>query len=66
MSSQGYVLNPIQSLYYVSPACMVCLVVPYFVLEFPLMQDRAAWSFRPWHMLANASAAFFLNLAVRV
>ena len=25
MSSQGYVLNPIQSLYYVSPACLICL-----------------------------------------
>ena len=56
MNQQGYQLNPIQSLYYVSPACFVCLVVPFLVLEAPLMQDRSTWTLRPWRA-APASCA---------
>jgi hypothetical protein len=29
MNKQGYSLNPLQSLYYVSPACLLCLIVPF-------------------------------------
>jgi len=29
MNSKGLAMNPIQSLYYVSPACLVCLLVPF-------------------------------------
>jgi hypothetical protein len=29
MTSRGYAMNPIQSLYYVSPACLVCLLLPF-------------------------------------
>jgi hypothetical protein len=29
INSKGYNMNPIQSLYYVSPACFVCLLVPF-------------------------------------
>ena len=64
MNSQGYTLNPIQSLYYVSPACLACLTLPYLVLEFPIMRTSDAWQLRPMVMLANASTAFCLNLAV--
>jgi hypothetical protein len=64
MNSQGYTLNPIQSLYYVSPACLLCLTVPFLVLEFPVMRSSAAWQLRPPVMLANAATAFCLNLAV--
>jgi len=64
MNSQGYQLNPIQSLYYVSPACLLCLALPYFVLEFPVMRTSNAWQLRPPMMLANAATAFCLNLAV--
>lgn len=64
MNSQGYTLNPIQSLYYVSPACLLCLTVPFLVLEFPVMRSSDAWQLRPPVMLANAATAFCLNLAV--
>ncbi len=64
MNSQGYSLNPIQSLYYVSPACLLCLLVPFLVLEFPVMRDSTAWQLRPPVMVANAAVAFCLNLAV--
>lgn len=60
-------MDPFQSLYYVSPACMMCLVVPFFIVELPgvraLMVDPN-WTFRPAVFLANAFAAFLLNLAV--
>ena len=29
INSKGYNMNPIQSLYYVSPACLICLLVPF-------------------------------------
>lgn len=29
MNSKGLTMNPIQSLYYVSPACLLCLLVPF-------------------------------------
>jgi hypothetical protein len=64
MNSQGYSLNPIQSLYYVSPACLLCLTVPFLVLEAPVMRSSDAWQLRPPVMLANAATAFCLNLAV--
>ena len=47
MNSQGYTLNPIQSLYYVSPACLVCLAVPFLVLELPIMRSTDTWTLRP-------------------
>ena len=64
MNSQGYTLNPIQSLYYVSPACLVCLAVPFLVLELPVMRSTDTWMLRPAVMVANAATAFCLNLAV--
>jgi hypothetical protein len=29
INSKGYNMNPLQSLYYVSPACFLCLLVPF-------------------------------------
>jgi hypothetical protein len=29
INSKGYNMNPMQSLYYVSPACFVCLLFPF-------------------------------------
>lgn len=29
INSKGLNMNPIQSLYYVSPACFICLAVPF-------------------------------------
>lgn len=29
INSKGLNMNPMQSLYYVSPACLICLLVPF-------------------------------------
>ena len=29
MNAKGLAMNPLQSLYYVSPACLMCLAVPF-------------------------------------
>ncbi|KAK3239913.1 hypothetical protein CYMTET_50191 [Cymbomonas tetramitiformis] len=67
INSQGLGMNPIQSLYYVSPACFVCLSIPFMALEFPLISERiesGSLIVSPYIMLGNAFAAFALNLAV--
>ena len=35
ITRQGYAMNPIQSLYYVSPACAACLALPFAAVELP-------------------------------
>lgn len=35
ITRQGYAMNPIQSLYYVSPACAACLAMPFIAVELP-------------------------------
>ncbi|GLI68172.1 hypothetical protein VaNZ11_012512 [Volvox africanus] len=64
INSKGYNMNPIQSLYYVSPACLVCLLVPFVSVEMNKMRTTTNWTFNPSVMLANALTAFILNLAV--
>eukprot|EP00192_Tetraselmis_astigmatica_P021221 CAMPEP_0117696336 /NCGR_PEP_ID=MMETSP0804-20121206/28624_1 /TAXON_ID=1074897 /ORGANISM="Tetraselmis astigmatica, Strain CCMP880" /LENGTH=283 /DNA_ID=CAMNT_0005510479 /DNA_START=161 /DNA_END=1012 /DNA_ORIENTATION=+ len=64
INSRGLNMNPIQSLYYVSPACMVSLAIPFCLVELPNMQSNSEWKFYPSVFLANAIAAFILNLAV--
>lgn len=67
INSKGLKMDPFQSLYYVSPACMVCLVVPFFIVEFSgvrALLTASDWVFRPSVFLANALTAFFLNLTV--
>lgn len=38
MNSKGIKMNPIQSLYYVSPACGVCLLIPFLAIELPRLR----------------------------
>jgi hypothetical protein len=64
MNSQGMALNPIQSLYYVSPACFMCLSIPFTALELPLLLERQVWDINPVILVGNAATAFALNLAV--
>mmetsp|Transcript_7911 Transcript_7911/g.16979 ORF Transcript_7911/g.16979 Transcript_7911/m.16979 type:complete len:399 (+) Transcript_7911:320-1516(+) len=64
INSKGYNMNPIQSLYYVSPACFLCLLVPFLSVEMYRMKASHDWVFNPSVMLANALTAFILNLAV--
>jgi hypothetical protein len=67
IASKGMKMDPFQSLYYVSPACLLCLVVPFLAVELPGVRALAAdpsWAFRPAVFLANAATALALNLAV--
>ena len=60
-------MNPFQSLFYVSPACFICLSVPFFLVELPKLVERNydfGSSMNMLMLLANASSAFVLNLAV--
>jgi hypothetical protein len=73
-------MNPIQSLYYVSPACLLFLLVPLIAVELPRYRALAsaaavaaaagapaaapALHFSAAALLANAAAALGLNLAV--
>eukprot|EP00878_Enallax_costatus_P023886 GHUV01025445.1.p1 GENE.GHUV01025445.1~~GHUV01025445.1.p1 ORF type:complete len:307 (+),score=73.54 GHUV01025445.1:988-1908(+) len=67
INSKGYNMNPLQSLYYVSPACLVSLLPLFCVVEYPrVIAAQAAQEihFNAPVLLANALAAFALNLAV--
>ncbi|KAG2501749.1 hypothetical protein HYH03_000249 [Edaphochlamys debaryana] len=64
INSKGYNMNPIQSLYYVSPSCFMCLLVPWLFVEMGKLRTTHDWTFNPSVMLANALTAFILNLAV--
>ncbi|GAQ82059.1 Nucleotide-sugar transporter family protein [Klebsormidium nitens] len=64
LTSKGLKLNPITSLYYISPACLAFLTIPWVFIEMPRLQQIAMWRFDPFVFLSNASVAFGLNLAV--
>ncbi|XP_078428802.1 putative sugar phosphate/phosphate translocator At2g25520 [Wolffia australiana] len=64
LTSKGINLNPITSLYYVAPCCLVFLSVPWVIVEFPRLLQ--ATSFKPNFFIfgTNCLCAFALNLAV--
>lgn len=70
LNSKGISLNPITSLYYIAPCCLVFLSVPWFVMEYPLLfRDRGSGFLRfdnLWVFGSNSLCAFGLNLAVFV
>lgn len=63
MNAKGLAMNPLQSLYYVSPACLLCLSVPFLLLEAQPFFTNPPVMY-PSVFIANALAAFALNLAV--
>eukprot|EP00798_Chlamydomonas_sp_ICE-L_P024449 gene24449-10049_t len=64
INSKGLQMNPLQSLYYVSPACLIFLLFPFLSVDLPTMRTNTDWVFNPSVMIANALTAFILNLAV--
>lgn len=63
MAGKGIKLNPLQSLYYVSPACLMCLLVPFAFVELQEFVDNPPTVY-PAIFLGNGLIAFSLNLAV--
>ncbi len=43
INSKGLAMNPLQSLYYVSPACLVCLLPPFCECAFERTQCPGSW-----------------------
>ncbi|KAI3430431.1 hypothetical protein D9Q98_005026 [Chlorella vulgaris] len=63
MNSKGLAMNPLQSLYYVSPACLMGLALPFVLVEAQTFFTNPPVIY-PSVFIANALAAFALNLAV--
>ncbi|XP_073156520.1 probable sugar phosphate/phosphate translocator At2g25520 [Henckelia pumila] len=64
LNSKGITLNPITSLYYVAPCCLVFLSVPWAFVEFPLLKEKSSFHFDYLIFGTNSFCAFALNLAV--
>ncbi|KAL5975319.1 hypothetical protein ACLOJK_031998 [Asimina triloba] len=64
LTSKGINLNPITSLYYVAPCCMVFLFVPWVFVEFPTLRETSTFRLDFVVFGSNSLCAFALNLAV--
>ncbi|KAL3535853.1 hypothetical protein ACH5RR_004314 [Cinchona calisaya] len=64
LNSKGITLNPITSLYYVAPCCLVFLTVPWMVVEYPLLMETSSFRLDFFIFGTNSFCAFALNLAV--
>lgn len=64
LQSRGLRLNPITTLYYVSPCCFMFLLVPFFGLEWLKIINDPDVVVNPFYLISNAMVAFFLNMAV--
>ncbi|KAF6252638.1 phosphate/phosphoenolpyruvate translocator protein [Scenedesmus sp. NREL 46B-D3] len=63
LQSKGIKLNPITSLYYIAPVCLVCLLAPLALLETEELFQHE-WKIHPGLILLSATAAFALNCSV--
>ncbi|XP_017422341.2 probable sugar phosphate/phosphate translocator At5g25400 isoform X2 [Vigna angularis] len=64
LTSKGISLNPITSLYYVAPCCLVFLSIPWIFVEYPVLRDTSTFQFDFVVFGTNSFCAFALNLAV--
>ncbi|KAA8525447.1 hypothetical protein F0562_007286 [Nyssa sinensis] len=64
LTSKGITLNPITSLYYVAPCCLVFLFVPWIFVEYPVLKESSSFHFDFVIFGTNSFCAFALNLAV--
>ncbi|CAN8229693.1 unnamed protein product [Cochlearia groenlandica] len=64
LTSKGINLNPITSLYYVAPCCLVFLFFPWIFVELPILKEKSSFHFDFAIFGTNSLCAFALNLAV--
>ncbi|KAL6511379.1 hypothetical protein OROHE_020461 [Orobanche hederae] len=64
LTSKGVTLNPITSLYYVAPCCLVFLSVPWVFVEYPILKENSSFHFDYVIFGTNSFCAFALNIAV--
>ena len=58
MQSRGLKLNPITTLYYVSPCCFAFLLAPWLMLEAGKLVRDPSVVVEPWILVTNALVAF--------
>ncbi|KAI4338773.1 hypothetical protein MLD38_023786 [Melastoma candidum] len=63
LTSKGINHNPITSLYYVAPCCSVFLLVPWVLVEYPILRDNSSfhldfWVFRAKCLLRQGKSQF--------
>lgn len=64
LTSKGINFNPITSLYYVAPCCLVFLSIPWILVEYPILRDSSSFHLEWFIFGTNSVCAFALNLAV--
>ncbi|XP_019183960.1 PREDICTED: probable sugar phosphate/phosphate translocator At5g25400 [Ipomoea nil] len=64
LTSKGISLNPITSLYYVAPSCLLFLSIPWLLVEFPVLRQSSSFRLDFTVFGTNSLCAFALNLAV--
>jgi drug/metabolite transporter (DMT)-like permease len=64
LNSKGISLNPITSLYYIAPCCLVFLSIPWLIVEYPSLRDNSSFHLDFAIFGTNSLCAFALNLAV--
>ncbi|XP_027331761.1 probable sugar phosphate/phosphate translocator At2g25520 [Abrus precatorius] len=64
LNSKGISLNPITSLYYIAPCCLVFLSIPWIIMEYPSLRDNSSFHLDFTIFGTNSACAFALNLAV--
>lgn len=64
LSSAEFKMDPLVSLYYFAPACMAMNTAATVVVEIPKMTMADVYQIGFGTLLANASVAFALNVAV--
>lgn len=64
LQSKGLKLNSITTLYYVAPASLVCLSIPFCIFELPIVLQTDMSVYNPLILLTNAVTAFALNLSI--
>ncbi|KAK4430752.1 putative sugar phosphate/phosphate translocator [Sesamum alatum] len=64
LTSRGISLNPITSLYYVAPCCLVFLFLPWVYVEYPILMEKSSFRLDFAIFGTNSFCAFALNLAV--
>ncbi|MED6179876.1 hypothetical protein PIB30_004931 [Stylosanthes scabra] len=64
LNSKGISLNPITSLYYIAPCCLVFLSIPWLIMEYPSLRDNSSFHLDFVIFGTNSFCAFALNLAV--
>lgn len=64
LTSKGINLNPITSLYYIAPCCLVFLSIPWMVVEYRVLMENSSFRLNFVVFGSNSLCAFALNLAV--